>query len=156
MSLTESREVLRMHVWRELHATPEQVFDALVDPEKQKAWLAPPWAGAVETTVDLREGGVWEARFHPNEQTEVHDVQTYVVIDRPHRLVTDLISEASTGGHPMLSLHSRIEITLDPTVWGTYLTVDQIGFPDAEARDFFESTVWPGDLDRLEAFLIRR
>lgn len=156
MSLTESREELRLHLWRELHGKPEAVFDALVDPEKQKEWLAPSWAGAVETTVDLRVGGVWESRFHPDQQTEVHDVQTYVVIDRPHRLVTDLVSEAATGDHKLADLHSRVEITLDPTVWGTYLTVDQVGFPDAEVRDFFETAVWPGDLDRLEAFLTRR
>ncbi len=157
MSLTESREDLRLQLRRELHATEEAVFDALVNPDKQKVWLSPPGAGgAVETTVDLRVGGTWESRFRPNHLTEVHDVQTYVVIDRPHHLVTDLVSESTAEGRPMPTLHSRVDITLDPTVWGTLMTVEQNGFPSAEVRDFFEAVVWPGGFDRIESFLTSR
>lgn len=157
MSLTESREELRLQLRRELHATEEAVFDALVDPDKQRVWLSPPGAGgAVETTVDLRVGGAWEARFRPDHLTEVHDVQTYVVIDRPHRLVTDLVSEAVRDGQPMPGLHTRVDITLEPTVWGTLMTVEQSGFPSVEVRDFFETVVWPGGFDRIESFLTHR
>ncbi|MBW9111392.1 SRPBCC family protein [Microbacterium ureisolvens] len=157
MSLTESREELRLQLRRELHATEEEVFDALVNPDKQAVWLSPPGAGgAVETTVDLRVGGAWEARFRPNHLTEVHDVQTYVVIDRPHRLVTDLVSESVVEGQSMPPLHSRVDITLEPTVWGTLMTVEQSGFPDVEIRDFFETVVWPAGLDRIESFLTAR
>ena len=154
MSLTESREELRLQLRSEMHATEEAVFDALVNPDKQKVWLSPPGAGgAVETTVDLRVGGVWEARFRPNHLTEVHDVQTYVVIDRPHRLVTDLVSEAVMDGRSMPALHTRVDITLDPTVWGTLMTVEQTGFPSVEVRDFYETAVWPAGFDRIESFL---
>jgi uncharacterized protein YndB with AHSA1/START domain len=157
MSLTESREGLRLQVRRELRATEEAVFDALVNPEKQKVWLSPPGAGgAVETTVDLRVGGAWEARFRPNHLTEVHDVQTYVVIDRPHRLVTDLVSESVVNGRSMPTLHSRVDITLEPTVWGTLMTAEQSGFPSVEMRDFFENVAWPGAFDRIETFLTSR
>jgi len=156
MSLTESREELRFQLRRELHATEEAVFDALVIPEKQKVWLSPPGAGAVETTVDLRVGGAWEARFRPDHLTEVHDVQTYLVIDRPHRLVTDLVSASARGGQSMPTLHSRVDITLEPTVWGTLMTVEQTGFPSVEVRDFFEAVVWPGGFDRIESFLTGR
>ena len=83
-------------------------------------------------------------------------MQTYVVIDRPHRLVTDLVSEAVMDGRPMPTVRSRIDITLDPTVWGTLMTVEQTGFPGVEVRDFFETVVWPGGFERLEAFLTRR
>ncbi|MFB7892296.1 SRPBCC domain-containing protein [Microbacterium sp. NPDC056044] len=154
MSLTDSREDLRLQLRRELHAGEEAVFDALVNPDKQKAWLSPPWAGgAVETTVDLRVGGRWESRFRPNHVTEVHDVQTYIVIDRPHRLVTDLVSESSAEGREMPAIHSRLDITLDPTVWGTLMTVGQTGFPSVEVREFFEVVVWPGAFDRIESLL---
>lgn len=157
MSLTESREGLRLQLRRELHATEDAVFDALVNPEKQKIWLSPPGAGGVvETTVDLRVGGAWESRFRPNHMTEVHDVQTYVVIDRPHRLVTDLVSESVVDGRPMPTLHSRLDITLEPTVWGTLMTVEQTGFPSIEMRDFFETVAWPGAFDRVETFLTAR
>ncbi|GAA2983600.1 uncharacterized protein YndB with AHSA1/START domain [Microbacterium terrae] len=157
MSLTESHPVLRMQAWRELRAAPAVVFDALVDPEKHMEWLAPPGSwGAVESTVDLRVGGVWESRFSPTPSTRVHDVQTYVAIEPHHRLITDLVSEATVDGKPAPALRSRIEITLAPTVWGTYMSVEQTGFPSAEMRDFFETEVWQRGFDRLEAFLARR
>lgn len=157
MSLTESHPTLHLQAWRELHAPPEAVFDALVNPEKHKGWLAPPgrW-GDVESTVDLRVGGVWESRFSPTPDARVHDVQTFVVIDPPRRLVTDLVSDAVIEGQAMPKLRSRIEFRLAPTVWGTLITIEQAGFPGEEVRDFFESVVWAAALDRLEAFLARR
>lgn len=157
MSLTDSREELRIQLRREVHGTQEEVFDALVNPDKQRVWLSPPGAGGqVRTTVDLRVGGAWEARFRPNHLTEVHDVQTYVVIDRPHRLVTDLVSESVIEGREMPPLHSRVEIVLEPTVWGTLMTIEQTGFPGVEVRDFFEAVAWPGAFDRIESFLTAR
>ena len=83
-------------------------------------------------------------------------MQTYVVIDRPHRLVTDLVSESVVEGQSMPPLRSRVDITLEPTVWGTLMTVEQSGFPDVEIRDFFETVVWPAGLDRIESFLTAR
>lgn len=156
MSLSEAQTALHLQAWRELRAKPEVVFDALVNPEAHASWLAPPgrW-GAVESTVDLRVGGVWESRFCPTPVTEVHDVQTYVAIEPPHRLVTDLVSEATVDGQAMPPLHSRIEITLEETVWGTLFTVVQTGFPDEEMRDFFETEVWVAALERLEAYVHR-
>lgn len=154
MSTIDTREQLHLQLRRELHATEDAVFDALVNPDKQKVWLSPPDAGGtVETTVDLRVGGVWEARFRPNHLTEVHDVQTFVVIDRPHRLVTDVVSESVVEGQVMPVLHSHLDITLEPTVWGTLMSVDHSGFPSVELRDFFEGVAWPAGFDRIEKFL---
>lgn len=157
MSLIESHPTLHLQSWRQLAAPPEEVFDALVDPEKHKAWLAPPgdW-GHVQSTVDLRVDGVWDSRFSPRPGTEVHDAQTFVVIDPPHHLVTDLVSEATVDGQVMPPLHSRVEFRLEPTVWGTLLTVEQHGFPDVQTRDFFEDVVWHEGFDRLEAFFARK
>jgi len=153
MNPTESNHALGVRMQREMSATPDALFDALVNPDKQRAWLseAGAEAGHVETTVDLRVGGTWESRFHPNPETEVHDVQTYVEIDRPHRLITDLVSESIIGGKQMPTLRSRIDMTFVPTASGALVTVEQTGFPTAEMRDFFEAVVWPGGLDRIEA-----
>lgn len=155
MSHIESTEVIRLRVQRELPGSPEEVFDAYTDPAKQRLWLSAlgPEEGAVETTVDLRVGGAWEARFHPNPQTLVHDVQTYVEIDRPHRLVTDLVAESVIGGQPMPTLRTRIVMTFEATAAGTLATVEQSGFPVTEMRDFFANVAWPGGLDRLGAFV---
>ena len=155
MSRIESVESIGLRVQRELHATPEEVFDAYTDPEKQRSWLSAlgPDAGAVETSVDLRVGGAWEARFRPNPEIEVHDVHTYAEIDQPHRLVTDLVAESTIGGQRMPALETRIVLTFEPTAAGTLVTVEQTGFPATEMRDFFANVAWPSGLDRLDSFL---
>ncbi len=155
MSHIESTEFLGLRLQWELHATPEEVFDAYTDPEAQRSWLSAlgPDGGAVKTSVDLRVGGAWEAWFRPNPETEVHDVQTYAEIDRPHRLVTDLVSESTIGGQRMPTLETRIVMTLEPTPAGTLVTVEQSGFAAREVRDFFASVAWPSGLARLDAFL---
>lgn len=155
MSQIDSTESIGLRVQRELHATPEEVFDAYTDPEKQLSWLSAlgPNEGAVQTSVNLRVGGAWEARFRPNPATEVHDVQTYVEIDRPHRLVTDLVSDSTIGGEPMPQLETRIVMTFEPIAAGTLVTVEQTGYAATEMRDFFANVAWPGGLARLDACL---
>lgn len=151
----DTTELIGLTVRRELPRTPEEVFDAYTDPARQRVWLSAlgPEQGEVQTSVDLRVGGRWEARFRPNAQTVVYDVQTYREIDRPHRLVTDLVAESSVDGEPMPTLETRIAVTFAATGAGTLMTVEQTGFPAAELRDFFASTVWPAGLDRFAAFL---
>ena len=158
MSQTEQNRALAVRAQRELRATADEIFDALVDPEKQRGWLSPLGAeeGDVQTSVDLRVGGVWEASFRPNPETQVHDVQTYVHIDRPHRLITDVVSESAIGGQSMPTVTSRIDIVLSPTDSGTLATAEQTGFPSAEIRDFFEVAVWPSAFDRIESYLMNR
>ncbi|MFE6964071.1 SRPBCC domain-containing protein [Agromyces sp. NPDC057679] len=155
MSRIGSTGSLGLTVQRELPGTPEEAFDAYTDPGRLRVWLSAlgPEEGAVLTSVDLRVGGRWEARFRPNPQTLVHDVQTYREIDRPHRLVTDLVAESSVGGETMPTLETRIVMTFAATETGTLVTVEQSGFPATEMRDFFETTVWPAGLDRIAEFL---
>jgi uncharacterized protein YndB with AHSA1/START domain len=155
MSQIETTESLGLRLQRELHATPEEVFDAYTDAEAQRRWLSPlgPDGGAVETSVDLRIGGAWEARFRPNAETQVHDVQTYAEIDRPHRVVTDLVSESTIGGQRMPVIETRIVMTLEPTPAGTLVRVEQSWFATAEVRDFFANVAWPSGLARLDAYL---
>lgn len=155
MNQIEPAGTFGLTMQRELPGTPEEVFDALTDPAKQRIWLSAlgPEQGAVETTVDLRVGGRWEARFRPNPQTLVHDVHTYREIDRPHRIVTDLVGGSTIEGQQMPTLESRIVMTFEAIDGGTLVTVEQGGFAATEIRDFFANVAWPGGLDRLGAFV---
>lgn len=151
--MDRNEETIGLTLRRELPGTPEEVFDAFTNPAKQRIWLSAlgPEEGAVETTVDLRVGGTWEARFRPNLQTLVHDVHTYREIDRPHRIVTDLVGESTIEGQQMPALESRIVMTLEAMDGGTHVTVEHSGFPTTEIRDFFVNVAWPEGLDRLGA-----
>jgi len=155
MNQIEANGPIGLTMQRELPGTPEEVFDAFTDPAKQRIWLSAlgPEEGAVETTVDLRVGGSWEARFRPNPQTLVHDVHTYREIDRPHRIVTDLVGGSTIEGQPMPPLESHIVMTFEAIAGGTLVTVEQSGFPATELRDFFANVAWPDGLARLGAFV---
>lgn len=145
---------LDMRLTRELPATPEEVFDAYTDAEKQKIWFSilDEEPGIVEIEVDLRVGGRQTAVWGPNRDTLFRETQTFLEIDRPHRLVTE-----STGSSPDgLEMTTRIEITFEEKGDGTLMTVVQSGFPVPEVRDFFVGEVWQGAFTRIEAFLKRQ
>jgi uncharacterized protein YndB with AHSA1/START domain len=144
---------LDMRVTRLLPATPEQVFDAYTDAEKQKIWytILDKEPGIVEIEVDLRVGGQQTAVWGPDRETLFHETQTFLEIDRPHQLVTE-----STGSGPDgQTMTTHIEITFEEAEGGTLMTVQQSGFPVPEVRDFFVTEVWTGAFDRIEEFLKR-
>lgn len=150
---TQPTETIGLRLSRQLPATPEQVFDAYTDAEKQKIWFSilDEESGVVEITVDLRVGGLWDATWGPDRNTLFREVQTFIEIDRPHRLVTE-----STGYDPSgQSMTTHIEVTFEAKDGGTLMTVNQTGFPTPEVRDFFQTEAWVGAFDRIEAYLTR-
>ncbi|SBT43142.1 SRPBCC family protein [Micromonospora auratinigra] len=145
---------LDMRMTRQLPASPEEVFDAYTDAEKQKIWftILDEQPGIVEIQVDLRVGGQQTAVWGPSPDMLFRETQTFLVIDRPHRLVTN-----STGTGPDgMTMTTRIEVTFEENDGGTLMTVVQSGFPVPEIRDFFVGEVWAGAFARIEAFLVRR
>ncbi|WP_421735526.1 SRPBCC family protein [Cellulomonas sp.] len=147
-------DTLDLRLTRTLPATPEEVFDAYTDPEKQKIWFSilDEEPGIVEITTDLRVGGQQTAVWGRDRDSLFHETQTFLIIDRPHRLVTE-----STGGGPDGSgMTTHIDITFEAVDGGTLVTVVQSGFPAVEVRDFFGQEVWIGAFDRIEAFLVRQ
>jgi uncharacterized protein YndB with AHSA1/START domain len=79
------------------------------------------------------------------------ETQTFLEIDRPHRLVTE-----STGSEPDgNSMTTQVVVTFEPNDGGTLMTIEQTGFPTPEVRDFFETTALIGAFDRIEAYLVR-
>ncbi len=145
---------LAMRMTRHLPATPDEVFDAYTDAEQQKIWfgILDEHPGIVEIEVDLRVGGRQTAVWGPDRDTLFTETQTFLEIDRPHRLVTE-----STGSSPDgMTMTTRIEITFEAQGDGTLMTVVQSGFPVPEVRDFFVAEVWAGAFARLAAYLTRR
>jgi uncharacterized protein YndB with AHSA1/START domain len=152
MTTTED-STIELRLTRTLPASPEEVFDAYTDPEAQRIWFSilDERPGIVEITTDLRVGGQQTAVWGPDEDTLFRETQTFLEIDRPHRLVT-----TSTGSSPDgMTMTTRIEITFEAQGDGTLVTVLQSGFPVPEVRDFFVHDVWVGAFARIEAYLVR-
>lgn len=150
---TTADEGLELRTSRHLPAPPEAVFDAYTDAEKQKVWFSilEDDPGIVEIEVDLRVGGTQTAAWGPSRDQLFREVQTFLEIDRPHRLVT-----SSTGSSPDgQSMTTRIEISFTADGDGTLMSVRQTGFPTPDIRDFFAGEAWVGAFDRIEAFLVQ-
>ncbi len=153
MSDIDTSETIGLRMTRELPATPEEVFDAYTDAEKQKIWysILDEEPGVVEIEVDLRVGGKQVAVWGPNRDTLFREEQVFLEIDRPHRLVTE-----SSGSDPSgQTMSTHVVVTFVAIEAGTLVTVEQTGFPTPEVRDFFQTMVWVGAFDRIEAFLTR-
>jgi uncharacterized protein YndB with AHSA1/START domain len=144
-------ETIELHMTRVLPASPDEVFDAYTDAEKQKIWFSilDTDPGIVEIEVDLRVGGTQTSVWGPDRDTLFRETQTFLVIERPHRLVTESSGSSPDG----MTMTTHIEITFEAVDGGTLMTIVQSGFPEVEVRDFFGSQVWVGALDRIEAFL---
>jgi uncharacterized protein YndB with AHSA1/START domain len=150
--MTDTTTPLSLRIERTLQATPDVVFDAYTDAQKQKIWFSilDERPGIVEIDVDLRVGGTQTAVWGPDADTLFREVQTFLVVDRPRRLVTE-----STGSTPDgMTMTTRIDITFEPAGdYATLMTIEQSGFPVPEVRDFFVGEVWEGALARIEAYL---
>lgn len=149
----EPIEPISLRMQRRLPASPEDVFDAYTDAEQQKIWFSilDERPGIVEIEVDLRVGGQQTAVWGASADELFRETQTFVVIDRPHRLVTESSGSSPDG----MTMSTRIEVTFEPVPEGTLITVVQSGFPAVEIRDFFTQEVWVGAFDRIEAYLRR-
>jgi len=151
--MSDPTETLTLTMSRLIPATPAEVFDAYTDPEKQKIWfsLLSDEPGIVEIESDLRVGGVQTATWGPSRDELITEVQTFEVIDRPHRLVTTSRGHDPSGN----SMETQIDVTFEDADGGTMMTVTQSGFPTVEMRDFFSTYVMVGAFDRIVAFFER-
>ncbi|PRY69946.1 uncharacterized protein YndB with AHSA1/START domain [Glaciihabitans tibetensis] len=151
---TTENETIELRMTRILPATPDEVFDAYTDAEKQKIWysILDETPGIVEITTDLRVGGQQTAVWGTDRDSLFRETQTFLEIDRPHRLVTD-----ATGSDPDgMTMTTHVVVTFEAHQDdSTLVTVVQSGFPTPEVRDFFQTMAWVGAFERIEAFLTR-
>lgn len=146
-------DTIALRLTRRLPASPEVIFDAYTDPEQQKIWFsildAEP--GIVEIETDLRIGGQQTAAWGPDAEHLFRETQTFLEIERPHRLVTESVGSDPEGS----TMTTQIEVTFEAADSGTLMTVVQSGFPSVEVRDFFSTHAWVGAFERIEAYLAR-
>lgn len=144
---------LELRAQRVLPATPDEVFDAYTDAEKQRIWFAilDTEPGIVEIEVDLRVGGQQTAVWSPSRDELFRETQTFLEIDRPRRLVTESVGSSPDGA----TMTTRVVVTFEAVDGGTLMSVVQSGFPTPEVRDFFAEHAWEGAFDRIGTYLAR-
>lgn len=136
---------------RVFDAAPEEVFDALTDPEGLEQMYGrdePGWI--VESEGEVRVGDTWSVRFGPSREKLYRFAHTYEVVDRPRRIASE--QHVSTAGS---ILEADVEITLEGRDGKTLLTLVERGYPSAEERDLHMIGT-PHAYDRLERFIRTR
>ena len=95
-------------VRRKIEACAEELFDAWLDAERLASWMRPAGANESVVSVDAREGGRFEIVMHTDDKATPHR-GTYIVIDRPRRLVFTWNSPMTGGRDATVSVHFRAE-----------------------------------------------
>ena len=107
-------------------ASPEVVWEFLVDPEKMRRWKA------VDASFDPRPGGGYRIEIGPGRVA----VGEVVELDPPHRLVYTWGWEAGPEGpNPVPPGSSTVEYLLLADGDGTLLQLTHRDLPNAEARE---------------------
>ncbi|MGZ5319330.1 MAG: SRPBCC family protein [Actinomycetota bacterium] len=137
-----------LRIERLYDATPEQVFDAFVDPATQEQLHGAGQEGWTmqRCETDVRVGGTSTYAMGFNGVEPDVEVRVFSVVDRPRRLVfRHSMTVTEWGGR---SVDTEMTITFEAQGGKTLLTMVQTGFETAEDRDDFNSG-WPTYLDTL-------
>jgi uncharacterized protein YndB with AHSA1/START domain len=118
-----------------IDASPETVWEFLVDPEKLMRWKG------INADLDPKPGGIFRCEVIPGHIARGE----YVEIDKPNRLVFTWGWDGEEGVPPG---SSTIEIELVPEGAGTVLNFTHRDLPSAEASES-HSKGWDHYLERL-------
>ena len=124
--------------------TPDEVFEYFVDPEKFRRWQG------VDVELDPRPGGA----FHISSVPDVWTRGSYVVVDRPERIVITWGFESKGPSLPrglaqVSVASSTVEFSFTADGDDTIIRVRHSGLPTREARWAHEQG-WRIYLPRLE------
>jgi len=119
-------------VSRTIPATPEQVFDAWMDPKSPGG----PWLGAAELSLDPVVGGLLYLKVEYQGRTWPH-YGRFLRIDRPRLVEYTWVSEATQG------VESIVTVTFEPRGDGTEVTLRHARVPDdAMGQQHREGWTW--------------
>jgi uncharacterized protein YndB with AHSA1/START domain len=119
-----------------IDASPETVWEFLVDPEKLMRWKG------INADLDTKPGGIFRCEVIPGHVARGE----YTEVDKPHRLVFTWGWDGNEGVPPG---SSTIEIELAPEGDGTSLRFVHKDLPNAEAVAS-HAHGWDHYLPRLE------
>jgi uncharacterized protein YndB with AHSA1/START domain len=128
---------------RVLPASPQQVFDAFLDPAKLVKWWGPQGFSIIHCKVEAKVGGQWRIGMQSPNSSE-HWIQgVYQEINSPHRLVFTWVWEKSDQVSP----ETTVTITLVGNQQQTQLRLVHEPFATKEQHLGHEK----GWLDSLQA-----
>ncbi len=149
--MTEANIVLETR--RDLEATPQEVFDALTQPECVRDWWCPEGYCAQKVEIDLRPGGMYRIEMRSESDSDVVKVRgEYKEISPPNRLVFTHMFEAGSG--PLIEARlvnheTLVTVELRQGEAATELILKQEQLPGPLALKMLRGG-WGGMLKKLE------
>ena len=135
-STTETAAIVREIV---IDASPETVWEFLVDPNKATRWMGQ------AVSFDSRPGGLYRVEVIPNHTARGE----FVELDPPRRLVYTWGWEpGEDGANPVPPGSTTVEVELTPNGNGTMLRFTHRDLPGAEAAES-HGHGWDHYLERL-------
>ena len=132
---------------RQLPATPEQVFAALIDPVRLARWWGPAGFTNTFTVFEFKQGGRWSLTMHGPDGTNYPNEYVFAEVESPTNVVVEHVLEP----------RFRLTIALAPSAPGTIVSWAQ-AFESAETARRIEHIVVPANeqnLDRLAAEVLK-
>jgi uncharacterized protein YndB with AHSA1/START domain len=125
--MTEQLRMYELTLNRTLPATPEEVFDAWLDPKVP----CNPWHGSKRLEWEPKQGNLWyflhimssDKAQPPYERPHFG---RFRLLDRPRKIVLDWMSYNTRG------MESVVTVTLHPKGKETLLTLNHANIPDDE------------------------
>jgi uncharacterized protein YndB with AHSA1/START domain len=133
-------------VRRTIAASPEELFDAWLDPEALGIWMRPNAIRSTQARVDARVGGRYEILMQSDTASFPHSGE-YRVIDRPRQLVFTWLSNGTEGRTTL--------VTVDflPAAGRTEVVVTHEQLPAVAAES--HTSGWTSGLAHLAEFSCR-
>ncbi|MEZ5565377.1 MAG: SRPBCC domain-containing protein [Gammaproteobacteria bacterium] len=130
-------------VRRTISATPEDLFDAWLDPEALGIWMRPDGIRHASAKSEARVGGSYEIIMQGDEKTYPHQ-GVYHVIDRPRRLVFTWLSDGTEG------CGTLVTVDFVPVGQRTEVIVTHEHLPEGARESHMRG--WTSGLERLAEF----
>jgi uncharacterized protein YndB with AHSA1/START domain len=141
---------LTLHLGKVLRASPEEVFDACIDPAKLAEWWGPAGFTSPSLDLDVREGGRYRITMQPPEGQAFHLRGEFREIDRPRRLVYTFVWEEPVPDDQ----ETVVTLSFLDHDEGAKVVLDQGPFR-TEARHALHEAGWTDSFERLETALAR-
>jgi len=145
MTHTESPPKPMIRLQRLFPASPQEVFNAWIDPESLRQWFSPGTISLASVELDVRVGGHFRIVMRDETKDLVH-AGTYREIDPPQRLV---FTWQSSGTYDQETL---VTVQLHPRGNKTELVLTHERLPDASSAGKHEEG-WQDIFRKLAVYL---
>ena len=117
---------------RVLKATPERVYRAFLEPEALVKWYPPHGYTCKVLSMDARQGGGYKMAFTNFSSGKSHSFAGTFLELKPN----ELIRLNDQFDDPNLPGQMQVTIRLKPVIFGTELSIEQTGVPEAIPVEF--------------------